>query len=620
MGQLQVSGVTFYYGTSLVLDNVSVTLVPGKRVGLVGVNGSGKSTLLRICAGQLTPSNGTVSVTRGSRRALLGQEALWAGSGSLLEAVMSADREVAAVKREMEALESGLAGAPSERLVSMYGELQAKFEALGGYQIRHRAEECLSGLGLDRDFWGKPPGELSGGQQRRAALAQVLLQGAEILLLDEPTNYLDVWARSFLEELLVRHKGSILLVSHDRYFLDHVTNSTAELEGAKLYLYSGGYSNFVPQREERRQKALQARERIEKEKARLRDYIRKYIAGQRHAQAQSRRKRLLKLEGAALPDASRSRSALRLRLERSRRGGRVVIRAMHLDLERGGRLLLKGVDLTLLRGEKLAIVGPNGSGKTSLLLALIGKLTPLSGTLAWGHNVDLAYLPQETVPEVLGETPFHAVECGTSGWTIGQIRGYLARFGFTGDHAVRPVGTLSGGERTRLALACVLLSPANVLALDEPTNHLDADSCDALEQALKGYAGTLLMVTHDRRLIERVAGRALVLHDGAARIALPPFRAIWQPTAVEEEPPKKTRQKGDSRGRLRRKTRSPKVIEQEIGSLEREIEETRLMGADPALQAQWEELLRLHREEERLQARIDELIREWEEAVEERGG
>jgi ATP-binding cassette subfamily F protein 3 len=616
---MQVSDVTLFYGASLVLDGVSLTLAPGKRIGLVGANGSGKSTLLKICAGTLAPSEGAVSVTRGTPVALLEQEATWHGLVPLLDSVVGADSRVAALQRRMETLERRLGESPSEKLLKHYGELQSRFEALGGYRARYRAERCLAGLGLDLEQWGKLPQRLSGGQQRRAALAQVLVQEAEILLLDEPTNYLDVWGCQFLEELLSNHRGAVLVVSHDRYFLDRVTNETAELEGHRIYLYKGNYSVAAPQREERRRKAVEARERVEEEKARLKDYIRRNIAGQRHAQAQSRRKRLMKLERETLPELAPEQASIRPRLERSRREGRVVLRADHLDLVRGGKQVLKNVSLVLVRGEKLAIVGPNGSGKTSLLLAAMRNLSPSSGTIAWGHNVDIAYLPQESEPELLGETPFDAIERVAVDWTIGEIRTYLARFGFTGDQVFQPVGTLSGGERTRLALASLLLSPANALVLDEPTNHLDADSCEALEQALIGYSGSVVMVTHDRRMIERIAGRALVLRDGTGEVVGPPFDAIWKP--VEEEPSttaRRVRRKAQQKPR-RRKGRSPRTIEEEIEALEQRLEELRLRQADPAVQTEWEELLQLHREEQQLRARIDELIREWEAAAEQHG-
>jgi ATP-binding cassette subfamily F protein 3 len=620
MGQLQVSDVSFCYGASLVLDGVSLILAPGKRIGLVGANGSGKSTLLRICAGTLVPSEGAVSVTKGTPVALLEQEVSWHGSVPLLDVVVTADRGIAAVQTKMEALEQRLADVPSEKLLKQYGELQTRFEALGGYAARHRAERCLAGLGLGQETWDKLPRRLSGGQQRRAALAQILVQGAEILLLDEPTNYLDVWGCQFLEDLLLNHGGAVLVVSHDRYFLDRVTNATVELEGHKTYLYKGNYSLAAPQRDERRRKAVEARERAEEEKARLKQYIRRYIAGQRHAQAQSRRKQLVKLESEALPDLAPEETSIRLRLEHSRREGRVVLRAQHLGLMRGGRPILKDVSLLVVRGEKLAVMGPNGSGKTSLLLAALSKLSPSSGTIAWGHNVDVAYLPQESEPELLGDTPFDAIERVAVDWTIGEIRSYLARFGFTGDEVFQAVTSLSGGERTRLALASLLLSPANVLVLDEPTNHLDTDSCEALEQALMAYRGTVIMVTHDRRMIERVAGKAFVLRDGTGDVVGPPFEAIWKPPPDEESslPPRRPKRAARAKPK-RRKGRNPETIETEIDELEQQLEELQLRQADPATHTQWEELLQLHREEQQLRARIDELIREWEEAAEQHG-
>ncbi|MCU0611379.1 MAG: ATP-binding cassette domain-containing protein, partial [Candidatus Eisenbacteria bacterium] len=550
MGQLLAGGVGFSYGDSVVFENVDLTLAPGKRIGLVGINGSGKTTLLSVLAGLLPPSQGSVSLTRGSRRAVLEQETVWDSGLPLIDAVIASDARIAGLQREIEALEIALAGDHTDGDLQRFGELQHQYEAAGGFATRHKAEAYLTGLGLPRSLWDRSPESLSVGQQRRAALAKVLLQEADILLLDEPTNHLDVWALGFLEDLLRAHQGSCLVVSHDRYFLDHVVTAVAELDARRLRLYEGSYSAFVPRRAAIRERVLADRERDEEEKEKLRDYIRRNIVGTRHAQAQSRRKRLEKLEGEPSADLPTERQGMSFVLPHSRREGRIVLDVKDLSLERGGRVLFQGATLRIERGQRLAIVGSNGSGKTSLLLALLSTLPALSGDAAWGHNVDIAYLAQESEPHLLGDTPLDAVLAMRAEWTSGQGRSYLARFLFRGDRVFQPVSSLSGGERSRLALACLILSPANVLVLDEPTNHLDIEAREALEEALADYPGTILMVTHDRALISRIADRALIIRDGRTHLVLPPLERVWEAPAPVQ---KRAAPRKDERGAPRRR-------------------------------------------------------------------
>ncbi len=615
MSQLIAGDVTFYYGATMILDHVSLTLAPGTKMGLVGLNGSGKSTLLMLLAGVHHPASGSVSLTRGSRVALLEQEVIWPAHTPLIEVVCSMRGELSTLEAEMKSLEGRLSKESTPDLIAAYGELQARFEALGGYEARHMAERYLTGLGIDPSLWSRPAGELSGGQQRRVALAQTLMQEADILLLDEPTNYLDIWARTFLEEELLKRDGAFMLVSHDRYFLDRVATSMAELEGGRLFLYKGNYSAMVPQQEERREKALELHRKVAEEKERLRVYVQKNIAGTRHKQAMSRRRRLEKLKAQELPDLTPKARTMRLNLPHSKREGRVVLDVAHMDVVRGGKRLISDINLKLERGERLAILGPNGCGKTSLLLAFLGELEPASGTITWGHNVQPAYLAQESEPELLGKDPFEAIEALMPAWKAGEIRSYLARFLFRGDHVFQHIDSLSGGEKSRLALAGLLLSPANVLILDEPTNHLDVESSEALEAALAQYPGTLIMVTHDRRMITRAAGEALVIREGRAELVRPPFERVWEPAGPKKESSRTegTRERDDGEKRRRRKRIRPVyAIEREIDSLEGKLEELRMKQADPEIASQWEYLLQVHREEQTLQTRIDDLITEWE--------
>lgn len=612
VGQLLASGVSFSYGDRLILDKIGLTLAPGARIGLVGINGSGKSTLLRVLAGDLAPDEGSVSLTRGSRRAFLEQDTQWQGEMPLLEAVMAADEAITRLGREIEALEARLAGAPTEDDLARYGDLQHRFDAAGGFNAKHKAEAYLTGLGLPRPLWDRHPSSLSIGQQRRAALARILLQEADILLLDEPTNHLDVWSLHFLEDLLVAHQGACLVVSHDRYFLDRVVTGIAELDAATLRVYPGTYADFVPQRQAQRERMRIERAREEEEKERLRDYIRRNIAGSRHAQAQSRRKALAKREEHARAPVPTARQRMTFALSHSRREGRLVLDVAGLSVEREGVAVFQGATLSLERGQRMAVVGPNGAGKTSFLLAVLGLLPARSGSVVWGHNVDVAYLAQESAPDLLGETPLDAVMAVRREWKQGQGRSYLARFLFKGDSVFQPVESLSGGESRRLALACLLLSPANVLVLDEPTNHLDLEAREALEDALVGYPGTIIMITHDRSLITRIADRALVIQDGRVRMVLPPLEQVWETAAPTRKPEVPRR----DRPVPRKRKRTPGAIEREIATLEQKVEELKLGQMDPGLAGQWEALVQLHREQRALEERVEALIVEWEAAHE----
>ncbi len=610
MTHLVARGVGFSYGATVVFREVDLTLAAGLRLGLVGPNGCGKSTLLAVLGGILEPTEGSVTLRKGIRRVLLPQETTWHTDGPLLEAVMASRAPLGEIGAQLRALESSLEAAPTEEDLRRYGELQHRFEAEGGFALRHKAQAYLTGLGLSADLWARHPSALSVGQQRRAALAQVLLAEADLLLLDEPTNHLDVWALGFLEDVLQGHRGSLVVVSHDRYFLDRVVTSIAELDAHVLTVYKGGYTAFLAQRRAARARAETLQELLEEEKERLRDFIRRTQDGSRHTQARSRMKRLARLEAEEGAHAPTVREEMRFCLPHARREGRIVVEASSLTLTRGGRTLVRGMILRLERGQHLAIVGPNGAGKTSLLGALLGMLPLDSGTVEWGHHVTVAYLPQDSQSHLRGHTPLEAVLACSPEWTIGEARSYLARFLFRGEKVFQDIASLSGGERSRLALACLMREGANVLVLDEPTNHLDLTARDTLEDALAAYPGTIIMVTHDRALITRVAHLVLVLREGSACLLQPPFEHIWKPL------PPQPRDAHPHKDPVRRRRRSPAAIERQILALEQKVEELKRRQLDPALASRWEALVQLHREQKDLEARIEALFAEWEAAHE----
>jgi ATP-binding cassette subfamily F protein 3 len=528
------------YGDRTVFAGVNFELARGDRLAVVGGNGSGKSTLLRLLAGQDAPDRGRVDLARGVRRGYLPQE-LGEESGPCLTqplAVAAAQpfAHLEALEEELRELEGAMAGAGPDqmpRLLKRYGELTAAFEADGGYSSHVRIRAVLSGLGFREEEFSKPVGQLSIGQRRRMGLARLLLAEPDLLLLDEPTNHLDVEAMAWLENYLALVRATVVLVAHDRQLLDRTVNLVLELHQGHGILYRGDYSAYVLQAEERREREQSEAEAHSKEQAKLEAYIRRYRAGERAAMAKSRQKALARMGPAVRPRATVRRTAVPGTM--ARRSGRLVLRAVGLAGGHGSRALFSGLDLELWRGDRLGIAGPNGSGKSTLLRVILGLQAPLAGRVERGKDVDPGYFSQ--VPEFPpGDEQLSALDhfLHDTGWLPAAARPFLARLGLTGDTALRAVGALSGGERTRLRLAELLATQPNLLILDEPTHHLDLFAREALVDSLLEYPGTLIIVTHDRHLLDRIATRLLYLKDGQvtslegrlednlARMAAPP--------------------------------------------------------------------------------------------------
>jgi len=515
---VSLSRVDFDFGREKLLRSVTLDLEPGEKAALVGINGSGKSTLLRLVAGSLSPDGGERHITRRARVVLLPQETAAEGGGTLLEWVRSARRELEDVSAEIAALharlDSGETLAPAE--LERYGELQHRFEALGGWAHESAVQAALHGLGFrDTDF-GKPLEVLSGGERRRAALCGVLLQGGDLVLLDEPTNHLDLDALEWLQEFVRQSPSAMLVVSHDRYFLDHTVTCTWHLANCTATRYPGNYSSFVAAHAGAIEQQETAYRRQQDEIRRTEDFIRRNIAGQKTRQAKGRRKRLESLERLEKPREAHTR--FRLRLRTAKRGGNVVLSAHGVTKAYGGRTLFEGLDLELARGDKLGIVGPNGAGKTTLLKILAGRLQPDAGSVRLGADIELGYFDQEL--DFVGDAPSLMEEIWTLDRTLQEetIRGYLGAFGFGADFVDRPVRALSGGQKSRLGLLKLMLLNRNFLALDEPTNHLDLDSVQVVEEALRDFEGTLLVVSHDRLLLSRAVRKLVVLAGGHTRI------------------------------------------------------------------------------------------------------
>ncbi|HWP62035.1 MAG TPA: ABC-F family ATP-binding cassette domain-containing protein, partial [Candidatus Binatia bacterium] len=545
MSILRLRAVRREVGGAAILEAVEVALAHGERVGLVGPNGAGKTTLLRLCAGLDEPDAGTVERRRGLRIGFLPQEAhldpSFLAAPDLRTAVRRGATHLEALEAELAALEA--AGRSTE---PAYAELRHEFEALGGYELDHRVEATLSGLGFGRSDWVRPPTTLSGGEQTRAMLARLVVADPDLLLLDEPTNHLDVDALEWLEERLRQRAGATVVASHDRAFLDAVATRIWEVRDRRLTVFRGNYSAYARQRAERDERARREAEAVEARIARETELIARYRSQRKHTKMHEHEARLEALL-AARPERPATERRLRLgALADGGAGGRtggVVLRADDLAvgyLLRGGRsadvasdaatglrsgdgpvegpraVVVARVARTLVAraGERIGIVGPNGAGKTTLLRTIAGELPPLAGDLVLGGGVAIGYLAQVRPPVVPGATVLDTL---LAAYPVGptEARSYLARFLFRGDDVLKRVAELSGGERSRLEFALLGVRPANLLLLDEPTNHLDLGAREAIEAFLRESPATILVVSHDRRLLEAVCDRLWVVDGGA---------------------------------------------------------------------------------------------------------
>ncbi|HEU4769758.1 MAG TPA: ABC-F family ATP-binding cassette domain-containing protein, partial [Pyrinomonadaceae bacterium] len=510
----RLSEVHKSYGTQDVLRGTSLQVNPGEHVGLVGRNGAGKSTIFRLVRSEETADRGEVVRARGVKLGLLDQHVHFKPGSTVHESALAAFGRLQQIEHELHELEHRMAeaGDDLEKILERYSDLQHEFELEGGFEYAARAESILQGLGFEREMWSLETEKLSGGQQNRLGLACLLLAAPDVLLLDEPTNHLDVNAVEWLEEFLREYSSAFVIISHDRYFLDRSCRRIIELENGRAANYTGNYSDYLVEREERREAQQRAYDNQQHLIAKTQEFIRRNLAGQKTKQAKSRRKMLEKLErlDAVRPDQSSGD----FRLQAIERTGNHVLTVTDLSVGYPEKLLAAKITFILRRGECLGIIGPNGSGKTTFLKTILRKIDPLAGEVRWGSKVQIGYYAQqlddlddrnEIIMELRRVAPALA--------TAGELRSFLAKFLFTGDDVYKHVRDLSGGEKGRLALAKLIYSRVNVLVLDEPTNHLDIPSREALEEALSAYEGTIVTISHDRYFLDRVATQILAL-DG----------------------------------------------------------------------------------------------------------
>jgi ATP-binding cassette subfamily F protein 3 len=522
---ITLSGVSLAFGDRVILEEVTFTLPRGRRFALYGANGSGKTTLMRVIVGELAPDGGGVHRERDTRVAYLPQSGNASAldlSNSLYAEVEKAFEEGRRMSQELARVEEELTAHRAEspealRLLERHQQLGDRLEGSGYARRRERIERVLAGLGFAREEHGKPVGQFSQGWRMRIGLARVLCEQAQILLLDEPTNYLDLEARTWLEQFLRDTPAGVLVVSHDRYFLDTTVDTVAELYGGRLTLYPGSFSAYERRREAELAQIEEAYERQQEEIARMEVFIRRFrYKASKARQVQSRLGQLQRLARIQPPPVQKR---VRFHFPDPPHGGNLVLRLEALGKAYGAKHLFGGLELELSRGEKLALVGPNGAGKSTLMRLLARQEAPSEGAVVYGAGLSLGYYSPDHPEELSGsESVLERVEGWAPTHLIPQLRNLLGAFLFRDEDVFKPVGVLSGGEKSRLVLLSLLLHPANCLLLDEPTNHLDLLSKDVLLDALVRYPGTLVFVSHDRYFIEKLATRVLELEGGRARV------------------------------------------------------------------------------------------------------
>jgi ATP-binding cassette, subfamily F, member 3 len=632
---VHVSSVALSYGADEVLADVSAIVRPRDRVALVGRNGAGKTTLLRILAGELQPDRGEVSLPAGSRVALHDQRPPLTGDLTLGAYVGAGAADARALESELAELERRMtAGETGTAVMRRYDAAQREFERAGGYAWRARLEAVARGLGFAPDDLGRPLRTFSGGELTRASLTRALAAEPDVLLLDEPTNHLDTTAIEWLEEHLDGLDASVVFVSHDRWFLESVATGVLEIERGRGRFDKGSYSHWRLLQAERLAAQADAYERQQGELAHLQRFVDRFRYGTKSRQAQSKLKAMARIERVERPTGQRS---LGFRFPAPARSGRIVLEAERLDIAVPGRTLFTGADFAIERGQRVALMGPNGAGKTSLIETILGIRAPAAGRVKLGHGVTTGYYSQQSLELPDAYRALDVVTSGT-GLTGPAARDLLGLFLFSGDEVEKPVSALSGGERHRLALARTVVSGANFLVLDEPTNHLDIESREALEDALLAFPGTLLLVSHDRALIEALATRTLAIEDGrliardgafgdyarahetaqaptrvAAAPPPPAARPAARPKAAKPRPAARTPDPLPAKRRpSQRARREAARLEGEIASAEERLGALEARLSQPDAYSDDSQIVTDGKEHKRLQEELAYLYAEWE--------
>ena len=642
MTLVSLSDVGVDFGATTLLRNVTFTVARGERWGIVGRNGSGKTTIFRIMTGEQQPTRGQVARQQGVRWSVLEQHRDYGDATTVWEAAAGACADLLALEQSLSDQANALAAAGdavTDAMMGKYSRDLERFEREDGYTLAPRVDAVLHGLGFDPDdARTRALAGLSGGERGRVGLARQLIAGADVLLLDEPTNHLDLDTTQWLEGYLLGTDRTVLVISHDRAFLSAIADHVLHVEGNSAEAYTGGYESFVTQRAERRLTLQRQFDQQRKSIAKEEEYIRRNIAGVNSAQAKGRRARLGRVSRLAPPVGEDG--AISLRFSGRERGGDQVVVADKVTLTIGERTLVKSFTGVVRRGDVVGLIGPNGTGKSTLLRALAGEREPASGSIRLGGSVTMAYYRQDLSQVPSDRSLYDIIQNRRPLWERGAIQNHLGMFDFSGDEVLRRAGTLSGGEKARVALAVMMLEHANLLVFDEPTNHLDVESIESIEDAIERYDGTVVLVSHDRALLRSLVTKVWLLHDTKITEYDGDF-AEWEVTsaerahaanvqAAEDEALRrvKERQKTHKGDGARKETQaSERKLRRRVEDLEgviatREAEVARLTKAldDPALYAPGDSGARaiaLGKELEAARERLDGTLQEWTVATEE---
>jgi len=619
MTLVRLENVSKYYSGELLVEEVNLQVQIGSRLGLIGRNGTGKTTLLEIIKGDKEADRGFVERNRNMSLGFLPQTLDWAQEGKVADYLWQAFAEKVQLREKLEEITEEISRRSDEEILEKYARLQSEFEEGGGYECESRIRGIINGLGFAEEALERDLNSFSGGEKTRLALARLLLEKPDLLLLDEPTNHLDRNNREWLASYLKEYSGALILVSHDRYFLDQVANGILEIDDRRLYFYPGNYSDYTGQRELKVKTWAREYEKQQEEIAALEDFVRRYKAGQRSKEARSRGKRLERME--KIPPPPPPRKKINLRFPLNRMSGQEVLKTQGFGCTKDNRRLFDGLEVELKRGGRVAFLGPNGAGKTTFLKCLLGK-DNYDGEVFWGHGVELGYFDQEGGFLPKEKNLFEVV--ADFGLTRKQeIMDHLGAFRFGGEEAEKKIGMLSGGELSRFNLALLVLDGANVLLLDEPTNHLDLDLQEWLEKAMVSFSGTLVFTSHDRYFIERVATKIWYLNDGRFQAFRGPYQDFldWEReqgvkknrkprTRASRKPKRVTASKKGEKESIR------KELEERITVLEEEIEEHNQQFSDPEFFKR-EDSSEIMEEYNKKKQELELLISRWEKTLDE---
>ena len=613
MALLSASNLNKSFGTDLVFRNASFEIQENDRVGLVGVNGSGKTTLFKILTGELDADSGNIYKANATVLGYMEQHVCRDLERSAYSEVLTVFSDLLAMEKELEEINLALQAHPSDALIERQALLNDQFVRLGGLTCRARARSTLLGLGFDDAQMGMPIGVLSGGQKAKLQLAKMLLCGANLLLLDEPTNHLDITSVEWLEDFLRAYSGAFIVISHDRYFLDRITNRTFEMENHKLTLYKGNYTNYLRQKEEDNLAVQRKYENTTKEIHRLEGIVaqqRQWNREKNIKTAESKLKMIERLES-TLERPDEEVESIHFDFGIRQRGGNDVLMVDDLALSFDNKQLFQHVNMHIRRGERVFLIGPNGCGKTSLLKTLLGIHSPTKGEVRFGTGIQEGLHPEKTVLDEIWDSYPQMTQT--------EIRNALAVFLFKGEDVFKSVSALSGGERARVLLLRLMLSRDNFLLLDEPTNHLDIGSCEALETALQSYEGTLLIVSHDRYLINKIADRVYYLDETGVKEYIGNYDSYLEKAkavAVQETQkaaPKVNEYKlrKEREAAIRKDRAAVRRLEAQIEETEQAIAEAEAELENPEIVSDYQAMLELSKKLEELKAKNEELFLEW---------